>query len=82
MDNILPQLLSFPPQPAPLDPLSDIEYDKQIKAIVQTLSTISANKLTGGMRGGGDLLDVSQNIVNLKSHETDRSIFPDTQSFH
>ena len=59
MDSILPQLLSFPPHPPAADPLPDAEYDKQIKAIVHTLSTLSGSRLTGGVRGGGDLLEVS-----------------------
>lgn len=63
MDSILPQLLSFPPHPPPADPLPDAEYDKQIKALVHTLSTLSGSKLTGGVRGGGDLLDVSCNTI-------------------
>ena len=58
MDSLLPQLLGFPPHPPPADPLPDAEYDKQIKAIVHTLGSVSASKLTGGVRGGGDLLDV------------------------
>ena len=60
MDSILPQLLSFPPHPPPAVPLSDKEYDKQIRSVVQLLNETSAKKLTGGVSGGGDLLDVSQ----------------------
>lgn len=59
MEALLPQLLAFPPHPAPNIPLSDAEYDKQIKGIVQALSTIPASKLTSGVPGGNDLLDVS-----------------------
>lgn len=59
MEALLPLLLAFPPHPAPVVPLSDAEYDKQIKEIVHHLSTIPASKLTSGVPGGGDLLDVS-----------------------
>lgn len=58
MDAILPQLLAFPPHPPSLIPLPDAEYDKQIKSLVQLLNQIPANKLTGGVTAGGDLLDV------------------------
>ena len=59
MDSILSQLLSFPPHPPPPTPLSDVEYDKQIRAVAQLLGGVPARKLTGGVSGGGDLLDVS-----------------------
>ena len=59
MDAVLPQLLSFPPHPPPVTPLSDAEFDKQIKVVVQLLNKTPANKLTAGVSGGGDLLDVS-----------------------
>lgn len=59
MDNLLPQLLAFPPHPPPATPLTDAEYDKQIKAIIQNLNTVPASKLTSGVPGGGDLLEVN-----------------------
>ena len=58
MDALLPQLLSFPPHPEPAKPLSDSEYDKHIKNLIQNINTIPASKLTSGVPGGGDLLDV------------------------
>jgi len=60
MDELLPQLLSFPPHPAPAQKLSDSEYDKQVKSIVKLLNGTSASKLVRGAGGGGDLLDVRQ----------------------
>ena len=59
MDAILPQLLSFPQHPPPITPLSDTEYDKQIKNVLLLLSKTPANQLTAGVSGGGDLMDVS-----------------------
>ncbi len=59
MESLLPQLLAFPQHPPPLIPLTDTEYDKQIRVIVQNLNTVPASKLTSGVPGGGDLLDVS-----------------------
>ncbi len=59
MESLLPQLLSFPQHPPPQTPLTDAEYDKQIRVIVQNLNTVPASKLTSGVAGGGDLLDVS-----------------------
>ena len=60
MDSILPQLLSFPPHPPPAVPLSDKEYDKQIKGNLSLLNQTSAKRLTSGVSGGGDLLEVGQ----------------------
>lgn len=59
MDTILPQLLAFPPHPKPAVPPSDAEYDKQMKALIHTSNTVPASKLTSGVPGGGDLLEVS-----------------------
>ena len=58
MDALLSQLLSFPPHPEPTKPISDSEYDKHIKNLVHHINTIPASKLTSGVPGGGDLLDV------------------------
>ena len=59
MDDLLPQLLSFPPHPAPAQKLSDSDYEKQVKSIVKLLNGTSASRLVKGVGGGGDLLDVS-----------------------
>ncbi|MCJ1294868.1 hypothetical protein MMC34_006427 [Xylographa carneopallida] len=61
MEALLPQLLSFPPPP---HQLSDREYDRQIKALVQLLHETSASKLAKGVAGGGDLLDILDPAVN------------------
>lgn len=60
MDSILNQVLSFPPNPPPAVPLSDKDYDKQIRAVVQVLNATSAKKLTGGVATGEDLLEVGK----------------------
>ena len=67
MDTLLPQLLSFPPHPEPDKPLSDAEYDKHIKNYVNNINTVSASKLTSGVPGGGDLLDVRLYSSNLRA---------------
>ena len=59
MDEILQRVLSFPPNPPPAVPLSDKDYDKQVRAVVQVLNATSAKKLIGGVSTGEDLLDVS-----------------------
>ena len=59
MDSLLPQLLAFPPHPAPAIPLAPADYHKQIISIVQLLGTTPASKLTSSFPGGGDLLSVS-----------------------
>ena len=66
MDSLLPQLLAFPPHPPPAKPLSDAEYDKQIKALIQILSAIPASKLISGVPGGSDLLDVC--VMDLRAY--------------
>lgn len=58
MDELLPHLLSFPPHPPPPQPLSNVDYDRHIRGLVQTLNQVAASKLTSGVSGGGDLLDV------------------------
>lgn len=59
MDTFLPQLLAFPPHPPPKSPLSDTNYHKQIRALVDTLHSKPASLLVGGVKGDDDLLDVS-----------------------
>lgn len=58
MDSCLPQLLSFPPQTSPSSLVSSADYDKQIKGFLQFLNQFSGSKLTSGVAGGSDLLDV------------------------
>ena len=58
MDQLLPQLLSFPPHPPPTQKLYDQEYDRHILSLVKLLNETSASKLVKGVSGGGDLLDV------------------------
>ncbi|KAI4216740.1 MAG: hypothetical protein LQ351_000688 [Letrouitia transgressa] len=64
IEALLPRLLSFPPHPAPPLPVSDTEYDKQIKSIVKLLSETSPSQLTGGIVNGEDLLDVLDPSIN------------------
>ena len=54
MDDLLAQVLSFPPS----SPASDVEYDKQARALVQKLENTSSSKLSG-RSGGESLLEVS-----------------------
>ena len=60
MDDLLPKLLSFPPHPPPAQKLSDVDYDKNIRDLIEILNKVPANRLTGGVKGGGDLLDVCE----------------------
>ena len=60
MDDLLPLLLSFPPHPPPKPPLSNEEYDRQIRTLLQILNQTPASRLTGKLAGGGDLLEVGQ----------------------
>lgn len=67
MDTLLPQLLSIPPHSEPEKPIPDAEYDKYIKNLVNNINTVPASKLTSGVPGGGDLLDVRLHSSNLRA---------------
>lgn len=58
MDELLPQLLSFPPHPPPPKPLSEVAYGTGARDLCTLLSKTPANILTAGVSGGGDLLEV------------------------
>lgn len=58
ISKLLPELVAFPSQPPPLIPLPDAEYDTQIRSVVKLLNQLPANKLTGKVAGGSNLLDV------------------------
>lgn len=64
MDTLLAQLLAFPPHPPPVTPLTEPEYDKQIRNLVQLLNQTAANKLTGAVSGGGDPLSILDPSIN------------------
>ncbi|KAI9724747.1 MAG: hypothetical protein M1812_000022 [Candelaria pacifica] len=64
MDELLPQLLSFPPHPPPPQPIPDDQYDRQIRHLIQVLNQTPANKLLGSVAGGGDLLDILDPSIN------------------
>ena len=86
MDTLIPQLLSFPLHPPPAVPLTDAEYDKLIKILVQNLNNISASKLTSDVPGGGDLLDVCLELSYKPYPDAGLSLnfspYLDTRSFH
>ena len=65
MDNLLSQLLSFPPHPPPILPLPDAEVDRGLRRIIKLLNEVPAKRLTGGLSGGdgGDLLDVCETVI-------------------
>ena len=69
MDELLPQLLSFPPHPQPAQKILDVDYDRQIKALVKLLNGTNAGKLIKGVPGGGDLLDVSHFSCSLERRQ-------------
>ena len=59
MDNLLPDLLSFPLHPPPQHPLSDHAYDEAIRAQILFVKKQSEGKLLQQTSGGENILDVS-----------------------
>ncbi|KAL3424639.1 COP9 signalosome complex subunit 3 [Phlyctema vagabunda] len=64
MDELLPQMLAFPPHPPPLKPLSDDKYDEAIRSQVTLLSKCSEKDLLGKTSGGEDTLEVINPALN------------------
>ena len=58
MDTLLPELLAFPPHPPPAIPLTDAEYNIQIRGVVKLLNQLPAKKFIGNVAGDQSLLDV------------------------
>ena len=58
MDELLPQLLTFPPVPVPAKPPSDSEYDQSISLIVKLLEETPRDVLAVGLSSGENILDV------------------------
>lgn len=63
METLLPELLAFPPHQPPAIPLTDAEYDFQIRDVVKLLNRLPAKKLTGQVAGGSNLLDVCRAYI-------------------
>lgn len=59
MNALLPQLLSFPPHPAPKESYNEADYDSHIRKFLEGLSKIPAKKLTQDISEGEDLLGVA-----------------------
>lgn len=59
MDDLLPQLLAFPPWPAPQTPLSDSSYEDGIKAQVTAVRKIPEKSLLQQTSGGESPLNAS-----------------------
>lgn len=58
MDDLLPQILSFPPHPPPQIPLSDRQFDSAIRDQIDAVKKIKAAKFLEKTLGGANLLDV------------------------
>ena len=58
MEEFLPQLIAFPPNPLPPRGLSNGEIDRQLNTQMHLLSQISESKLAEGISGDTDILDV------------------------
>lgn len=61
MDSLLPQLLAFPPHPPPATPLTDAEYEKQMRSQLHLLKQVPASTLINFVSEGTGLLDVCSN---------------------
>ena len=67
MEEFLPQLLAFPPNPLPPRGLSNGEIDRQLIAQIQLISQINESKLIEGITGDADLLDVKKLQITVFS---------------
>jgi COP9 signalosome complex subunit 3 len=63
MDDLLPKLLAFPPQPQPPTPLSDSRYDEAIKDQIVALAKIADKALLQQTAKGESALDVSITVL-------------------
>ncbi|TAQ90685.1 hypothetical protein B7494_g1014 [Chlorociboria aeruginascens] len=64
MDDILPKLLSFPPHPPPLNPISDQRYDEEIKRHIEAVKKIPEKSLLLKTSGGESPLTVINPSLN------------------
>lgn len=58
MDNFLSRMLLFPPHPAPLVPLTDLQYDTGITSQIDSLKKTSDKILLQSTAGDESPLDV------------------------
>ena len=65
MDDILPQLLHFPPHPPPQSPHSDAHYDESIRHHIQIVSSLPEKSLLQPMAGEESALDVSYTGIQV-----------------
>lgn len=63
MDDLLPKLLAFPPQPQLPTPLSDSRYDEAIKDHIVGLGKIAEKALLQQTASGESALDVSATVL-------------------
>ncbi|KAE9377921.1 hypothetical protein N431DRAFT_399116 [Stipitochalara longipes BDJ] len=64
MDNLLPNLLSFPPHPPPPNPMSDHAYEQGIREQIEFVRKLADNKLLQHTSGGENVLDVINPALN------------------
>jgi COP9 signalosome complex subunit 3 len=67
MDNLLPNLLSFPPHPPRPTPMSDHLYDQGIRDQIDFVRKLADSKLLQQTSGGEDVLDVSRCALILET---------------
>ncbi|TGO46452.1 hypothetical protein BOTNAR_0587g00050 [Botryotinia narcissicola] len=64
MDNFLSRMLLFPPHPAPLVPLTDLQYDTGITSQIESLKKTSDKTLLQSTAGDESPLDVINPSLN------------------
>ncbi|KAI9891923.1 MAG: hypothetical protein M1814_002308 [Vezdaea aestivalis] len=67
MDELLAQLLSFPPHPLLAQPIGEEEYENHITRVLLYLGKTSNNALSNGMNGPDNLLNMLDPAVNSLS---------------
>lgn len=69
MDTLLSRILTFPPHPAPVVPLSNSQYDASIKSQIETLKKTSEKTLLQTTAGDESPLNVSSGNYIITGHK-------------
>jgi COP9 signalosome complex subunit 3 len=66
MNNLLPVLLSFPPHPLSLNPISDQQFDEGIKTQIENVRKIPSRTLLQDTSSGENILNVRTTVSSTR----------------